>query len=231
MRVRGLAAAVMLWGSVLGAGVPEGAVLDRWVTELGSEDFSEREAAAAALREAAERAPRFLLLALAERYGKVRDLERRFRLEALLTPLAETYLFALPPGFIGINMEWWMEEGEAGIRVLSVLPDHAGARAGLKEGDVIVSTGGKTVAETGSLTGFTEWIAGHAPGTVLRVEFLRAGERKAVLFPLDARPEPLEGRTVEEVEARVRAWFRSLAGETDLEDPAFPVGHFPMDGE
>lgn len=210
---------------------PNAERLDAVVEQLGAEPHGVRQEAFEQLEAFTVRFPRFMLLELADRYGVAKDLEVRFRLESLLRPLAGRYLFSLPSGFIGINMEWASDdEGRGGIRVLSVLPGHAGEEAGLLQGDVIRAVDEVTVEAMGSLQSFSDTIAGNPPGTILRFELLRGEEKFVTQFALDARPEHLEAQARDGME-RVQTWLRGISGQADAEDPTFPIGHFPMDEE
>ncbi|MCC5844269.1 MAG: PDZ domain-containing protein [Verrucomicrobia bacterium] len=226
-----LAVMLLLGGALRAETLPDEGRLDELVLRLGAEPHAARQEAFETLSAYSARFPRYMLLALADRYQETRDLEVRFRLEALLTPLAGRYLFGLPPGFIGINMEWSADgEGKAGIRVVSVLAGHAGEAAGLRAGDLIVGVEEDSVDALGSMQAFSERIAGVPPGTILRFDVTRGGEALRIQFPLDSRPGHLEGAGNERP-ARVEAWLRELSGRGEPEDPTFPVGHFPREEE
>lgn len=220
----------LIVGSVIVADVlPDAERLNAVVTQLGAEAHDDRQEASEILAEYTARFPRYMLVELAERYAETEDLEVRFRLEDLLIPLAGRYLFGVPAGFIGINMEWGTDaEGTPGVRVLAVLPGHAGDAAGLRAGDLIVRVEEDSVEALGSLQAFSERIAGVPPGTIVRFNVLRDGEMLKRHFPLDARPNHLDV-PLTDWRVRVADWFRKLAGRDGPEDPAFPVGHFPMD--
>jgi hypothetical protein len=200
------------------------------VRRLGDESFEIRAAAFEQLEDLAGQFPLHMFSLLASQHPATRDLEIRHRLERLLRPLAERILFAAPPGFIGINMEEDLHDGAAAVRVLSVLPGHAGEKAGLREGDLILAVEGLPVAEMGDLQGFSRWIAAHPPGILLRFDLLRAGAPLRKIFPLDARPEHLDSSPADP-EPRFREWLRQLDPAPGSADPRFPIGHFPLEDE
>lgn len=215
----------------LSAGTPPDAEqIEGLVQQLGAEAHPDRQQAFETLMTYSGRFPRFMLLELSDRYRSAGDLEVRFRLEALLTPLAGRYLFAFSPGFIGINMEWWFEgQDNAGIRVLSVLPGHAGERAGLRQGDILLRVEDDSVSELGSLDAFSDRVAGIPPGSVVRFDVLRNGAPLTLHIVLDRRPDHLDIPRRDWRE-QVEHWIRSLAGQEEV-DPLFPIGHFPRDPE
>jgi hypothetical protein len=207
--------------------------LDALVTQLGAEPHAVRQEAFETLVAYSGRFPRFMLLELADRYGAAEDLEVRFRLEAILKPLAGRYMFAVPSGFIGINMEWWTDgEAVAAVRVVSVMPGHAGDKAGLRQGDLIVKVDGDSVREMGTLQVFSERIAGIAPGTFVRLDVTRGNAPVVIHFPLDARPSNLEpSAAVIPWRLAFAGWLREISGRSEPDDPTFPIGHFPKNDE
>lgn len=218
-----------LGSGLLADELPEPDRLDALVSRLGAEAHEDRREAFERLEAYADRFPRFMLLELADRYAAAADFEVRFRLESMLTPLAGEYLFGLANGFIGINMEWWEDDsGGVGVRVLSVLPDHAGEKAGLQQGDILMRVGEASVEELGTLQAFSDRIAGIPPGTIMNFTVLRGTDLLQVDFPLDARPDHLDASR-EGVILQIQAWLRGLSGGDEAEDPDFPTGHFPRD--
>jgi hypothetical protein len=72
-----------------------------------------------------------------------------------------------------------------GVRLAQVLPDTAAARAGLRNGDVIVRLDDEPVASFGQLR---RAILLKRPGDVVRLLYLRDGEDHVVSATLDAHP-------------------------------------------
>ncbi|MGI5269356.1 S1C family serine protease [Nonomuraea sp. CA-218870] len=69
----------------------------------------------------------------------------------------------------------------AGVGVRSVQSGGGAAKAGIREGDVIVSVGGK---ETPTIAALTELLTGYKPGDKVEVEFVRDGEPQKVTVTL-----------------------------------------------
>ena len=79
-----------------------------------------------------------------------------------------------------------------GVLVNSVDPDGPADRAGIKPGDVIVSTGGVRVEDSNSLRNH---IAGTAPGSEVPVTILRDGKEQTVRARLVELPSDREGNS------------------------------------
>ena len=67
---------------------------------------------------------------------------------------------------------------DSGILVLSVVSATPAARAGLRDGDVIVRAGGKTVADPGRLARLIE----QAPDDALTLEIVRQRKKQTVVL-------------------------------------------------
>lgn len=225
-----LTLALLLHGGMLRGGeLPASGQIAEWVEALGEAHHSVRRASFELLSDYADRFPRHMLLSLSDHYRAARDPEIRYRLKTLLQPLAGTVLFGLPPGFIGINMDWEVNEaGLSGIRILSVMEGHAGARAGLRTGDLLLAVDDVPIESLGSLQTFSKRIAGSPPGTILRFDLKRAGQDVRIQFPLDPRPSTVE-RSVLNPNARLQEWLSTLDESRQMKDPSFPVGHFPRE--
>ena len=90
---------------------------------------------------------------------------------------------ATAPVFFGVGADGRAESD--GVPLGQVVAGSAAARAGLREGDVIVRFG------RGLVDGFEELVAtlrGHRPGDVVRVLYLRDGIEHETTATLDARP-------------------------------------------
>jgi membrane-associated protease RseP (regulator of RpoE activity) len=90
-----------------------------------------------------------------------------------------------PPGsaFFGIMAD--RDVGADGLRLAGVQPGSAAARAGVREGDVIIRFGGAAV---NSFDELRRAIATRRPGDHVDVVYLRNGEERAVSATLDAQP-------------------------------------------
>lgn len=85
--------------------------------------------------------------------------------------------------FLGVSVDAHLEAD--GLRLASVLPDTAAARAGLKSGDVIVRLGDQPINRFEDLTKMLER---KQPGDTLLVLYLRDGEDHVASATLGARP-------------------------------------------
>jgi S1-C subfamily serine protease len=77
-----------------------------------------------------------------------------------------------------------MTPQDFGVRITGVREDSPAARAGLRSGDVIVSFGGKEIAD---LYAFTYALQEHQPGDQVEVVVSRDGERVTVTAVLAER--------------------------------------------
>lgn len=210
---------------------PDVSEVTRVILTLNDPEHQVRRDAYHQLKSWAEDYPLFMLTQFSEVYLTHRGMEVRTRLEALMEPLVIEHVLIRPPGFIGINMELvHLQQRGAAIRIVSVLPGNPGALAGLEDGDQILKVDGLTIQALDNLEGFTAYIAGLPPGTMVRLQLLRNAEEFERVFALGARsdvraPNPME------LQSGYFAWLRDLTGQGDDFDPDFPVGHFPLDDD
>lgn len=80
-----------------------------------------------------------------------------------------------------------------GALIGSVEPNGAGAKAGLQKGDVITALDGQLVMEASELR---LRISQMAPGTVVKLDFLRSGQKHEVTVTLDEYPEKTEAERI-----------------------------------
>jgi len=80
----------------------------------------------------------------------------------------------------------------AGALVSGVEPDSAAARAGLRQGDVIVAIDGEKLADNNALR---NRVAGTKPGSKVAVEILRDGRSQTIHATLDAQKADSRTRT------------------------------------
>jgi PDZ domain-containing protein/peptidase M28-like protein len=101
-----------------------------------------------------------------------------------LSPPPPTQQFSGARGgaFLGISADAGSDSD--GVRLSSVLPDTAAARAGLQNGDVIVRLGDEAI---GSFADLRRAITQKRPGDVVRILYLRDGEDHQVSATLDAQ--------------------------------------------
>jgi aminopeptidase YwaD len=102
-----------------------------------------------------------------------------------LTPPARERRFSGARGsaFLGVSADGHGESD--GLRLASVLPDTAAARAGLKSGDVIVRLGNAPINRFDDLQ---QTLAQQRPGDTVGILYLRDGEDHLTSANLDARP-------------------------------------------
>ncbi len=85
------------------------------------------------------------------------------------------------------------EDHEQGCRVVELFPDFPAAKAGLREGDIIVALGN---AKVGSLLDLVGAVNNHEPGDEVTIEFIRDGQRMTRKVMLVEHPE--ENKTDDE---------------------------------
>jgi len=76
--------------------------------------------------------------------------------------------------------------GAQGALIGSVVPDGPGARAGLQKGDIITSLNGQNISDYSDLR---LRISQMAPGTAIRLDILRGGQKREVTVTLAEYPE------------------------------------------
>jgi S1-C subfamily serine protease len=96
------------------------------------------------------------------------------------------------PGYLGITFT----KDTEGLQVTEVKPEGPAAKAGVKEGDVIVKIDGTDLkeADTGELV---KLVGGTRPGTVIAVDVRRGKDALTLKIKLGARPadfSPLPSR-------------------------------------
>ncbi|HET7115999.1 MAG TPA: trypsin-like peptidase domain-containing protein [Hanamia sp.] len=99
-----------------------------------------------------------------------------------------------------------------GVFITGVQPGSAAASAGLKEGDIIQSING---VQLESSSEFSEWIARHKPGDVIKLSYLRNGNPATASVSLKAE-EPLKTTAgsagpLEEIYKKLGATFAPLS--------------------
>jgi serine protease Do len=100
---------------------------------------------------------------------------------------------AIERGYLGVTIQALNEdladsmglEHNKGEFIQSVVPDGAGAKAGIQAGDVVVKVGGKEVTRDQTLSFL---VANTAPGTRIPIELIRNGRRQTVTATVAKRP-------------------------------------------
>lgn len=88
------------------------------------------------------------------------------------------------PAYLGV-LTAKPEDGKAGAWVREVTPDSPAAKAGLKNGDVVVKVDGKEVADPAALT---EAISARKPGDKVKLTVVRDGQEQEIEATLGERP-------------------------------------------
>jgi serine protease Do len=102
-------------------------------------------------------------------------------------------------GYLGVALQALDDEiarsiglrGRDGALVAEISAEGPAARAGVRPGDVILSVGGRPVADSRDLA---RVVAEHRPGARLNFEFVRDGRRMRATATLAATPEEETGR-------------------------------------
>jgi serine protease Do len=107
--------------------------------------------------------------------------------EALIERLGEEGRELLP-AFLGVQMDQ-DRTAEDGAKIVSVMPDHAAAKAGIVKDDVVIAIGGEKVK-----TAFTLRFAigRRRAGDVATLTLLRGEQQLEVQVTLDKRPEAVQ---------------------------------------
>lgn len=227
---------VLMGGGVLrvGATRPKPEAVEAEVERLGAAKQETRERAQAVLGDWAAQYPRFMLISLARAYRDVEDVEVEFRLREVLKPLALVYRFGGAPGFLGVNLaERELEGGRKAILLQRVHPGLAAEKAGLKQGDLIVSFEGQAIGNLDGAGGFSKAVADTPPGSVVELGVRRGQEEFTTRAVLVLRPLELNGQRIldpamqEEMSESFEDWLRSL--RPHRMENGIPAGHFPAE--
>jgi len=89
-------------------------------------------------------------------------------------------------GYLGVGLQpVELPDHHKGLIVLSLEASGPAAKAGVLIGDIFVSLGGRTVAETDDLQAALE---SHAPGQPVEAEVLRGGDSRKITITVGERP-------------------------------------------
>lgn len=169
------------------------------LAQLGSEDFGTRLKAQKKLVEFATADRETVLGKSLDTYLESADPEVRYRLRAAMLSIIGGGM--RPEGFIGIRMmdaPMRILNGgniveERAVQILTVLPETAAEKAGLRPGDRIVKLDGKPFA--GNLPAYIElsdYVRAKSDGDDLKVAIKRGVESLEVELKLGARPEGID---------------------------------------
>ncbi len=75
-----------------------------------------------------------------------------------------------------------------GVSVMTVKPEFAAARAGMKDNDVIIAFENKPIPQDQGTQKFVQMVQSHRPGTTIALRVLRAGEVRKITMEVKADP-------------------------------------------
>lgn len=188
---------------------------------LGAAAFPQRAAAQEALeREAC--ADKARIPALVRMWIASEDPEIRARLGEVLRIAYRIHEASRPQGFLGVMAQPGDAVGDRGTRcllfvALSVVPDSPAARAGLRNGDAILSVAGQTWRPDADVHAFRNTVGALPPGSQVSMQILRGGQSLTLQPTLGERPAALR-TSPEDERLMFRAWLMQQAG-TDAPAP------------
>jgi hypothetical protein len=170
--------------------IPDSSILRK----LGAENFRDREEAQAKLLEWGKERPDAAMTWLHGRMMSETDPELRRRFTAVLRELVLEDYRRNGNGYIGIFMmpvavKVPGDQGKRfGIGITNLVPDSAGAKAGLAPGDVIIAAGGTSWKSEDAMELFQRQIRGQKPGFKMELKVLRKNQEIDVSVILERRP-------------------------------------------
>ena len=87
--------------------------------------------------------------------------------------------------YLGVRLE----DTDAGVRVAEVISDGPAARAGLREGDIVLEAAGESIETTADLR---REVTEREPGDSLTLEIRRGGDTRTIDVELGRRPRSIE---------------------------------------
>ena len=188
------------------APVPANELRDR-IAELGHEKFAVREAAEKQLINLAAADHTVVLAECARAYRQSRDPEVLVRLLRVMETVVDQYLFPVPRGFLGVQLNYVFAGGVAllgngaaippgAVLVAGVVEDTGAQKAGLQVNDIILSLDARK-CETGA-AGVTASIQMKRPGDKIQLEILRGTQTNHVEAVLGAMPEAQQKQLLSE---------------------------------
>ena len=169
-------------------------------SQLGSDSFPIRQVAQQKLQEAAGKNRELILEQSLNRYFETNDPEVRYRLRSTMFGIVGSSL--RKEGFIGIRMmdapvpflnNRGNAQPERAVQILSVLPDTAASRAGLRLGDKIIRLDGKSFDNnTPAYFELSKYIRSKSSGDTVKLSLKRGIEEVELDLVLGGRPEGMD---------------------------------------
>ena len=168
--------------------------------QLGSDSFPIRQVAQQKLQEAASQNRDLILEQSLSRYFQSNDPEVRYRLRSTMFGIVGSSL--RKEGFIGIRMMdapvQFLNNGgnaqpERAVQILSVLPDTAASKAGLRQGDKIIRLDGKAFDNNApAYFELSRYIRSKSSGENVKLALKRGFQEIELNLVLGARPEGID---------------------------------------
>jgi hypothetical protein len=155
------------------------------IRRLADDDWTVREAATERLREAGPEA----VAPLAAAYLASRDAEVRVR----AAEIARELYWRHGAAFLGVQMArvGLNEDGVRGVLVQDVLLGTSAERAGLRQGDIIVSVRGVSLEDSEPVERFARTLGNCTRGSSVRLALIRGGRRVEMTVTLGGLPAHL----------------------------------------
>ncbi len=175
-------------------------VFNTLFAQLGSDSFPVRQVAQQKLQEAASQNRELLLKEALNQYFHSNDPEVRYRLRSAMFGIVGSTL--RKEGFIGIRMmDAPMQflnnranpKPERAVQILSVLPETAASKAGLRQGDKIIRLDGKAFDNNSpAYFELSRYIRAKSSGDTVKLSIKRGIQEIELDLELGARPEGID---------------------------------------
>lgn len=195
--------------------------------QLSSNDYQEREAAHATLRDLGMP----ILPYLTDRFEASEDLETQLRVQRVIEHVYFWDHVFSRNAFLGIQhveyrnpADGRLGEGEAGIEIRNIIEGTSAERAGLKRGDLIIGVDGQRLGSDINRGTFADMIRSKVPGDAMEFLVYRGSELQTHRIELGYRPTKLySGRALprdiktqyDEAVTEFHDWWRGELGHLD----------------